>query len=142
MTEDMNASASEKLLCLGLCRRLCLDRQAQQALRVAAGHQRHVLFADALDPSEEADGIRLRHVERIIGTEHDVIGAPDLDKVLELAFVEYDSVEIELLQVFRRLLLDGDAAILAMRPCVVEAAPIAGDVAAAMGDADFQFGKP
>ena len=70
-----------------------------------------------------------------------MVGAPDLDQMLELALVEHDGVEIELLQIFRRLLLDGDAAILAMRPGVVEAAPIAGDIAAAMGDADLQFGK-
>jgi len=50
-------------------------------------------------------------------------------------------VEIEFFQIFRRWLLDADAAVLAMREGVVEASPIAGNVAAAMGDADFQFRK-
>src|SRR6185369_4486532 len=36
---------------------------------------------------------------------------------------------------------DGDAAILAMREGVIEPSPIAGDVTATMGNADFQFGK-
>src|SRR6185295_19405976 len=57
------------------------------------------------------------------------------------ALVEHHRVEIELLQIFRWLLRDGDAAILAMREGVVETPPIAGDVAATMRDADFQFGK-
>jgi hypothetical protein len=42
---------------------------------IATRHQRNVLLADALDPAEPADRVRFRHVERIIGTEHDVIGA-------------------------------------------------------------------
>jgi hypothetical protein len=61
-----------------------------------------VLVADALDAAEEADRIGFRHVERVIGAEHDVIGAPDIDQMLELALVEHDGVEIQLLQVFRR----------------------------------------
>src|SRR4051812_871150 len=61
--------------------------------------------------------------------------------MFQFALVEHDRVEIELLQILRRRLLDGDAAILAMREGVIETPPIAGDVAAAMGDADFQFWK-
>src|SRR4051812_20582990 len=61
--------------------------------------------------------------------------------MFQFALVEHDRVEIELLQIFRWLLRDGDAAILAMREGVVETPPIAGDVAATMRDADFQFGK-
>src|SRR5689334_18430256 len=61
--------------------------------------------------------------------------------MFQLALVEHYGVEIELLQIFRRWLLDVDPAILAMRECMVEAAPIGRQIAAAMGDADLEFGK-
>src|ERR1700751_6101223 len=91
----------------------CICPQTKQAFCVAASHKRHLFPAHALHPAEESDRIGLGHVEEIVGAQHDVIGAPDLDQMLQLALVKYDGVEIELLQILRRRLLDVDAAILA-----------------------------
>ena len=44
------------------------------------------LRADALHAVEETDRIWFGHVERIVGAEHDVIGAPGFDQVLQLGF--------------------------------------------------------
>src|SRR5438046_1276238 len=102
----------------------CRCLQTKQAFSIAAGYKRHLFPAHALHLAEESDRVGLGHVEGIIGAEHDVIGAPDLDQMLQLALVEDHGVEIELLQILRGRLLDVDAAILAMREGVVEAAPI------------------
>src|SRR4029450_9255912 len=110
----------------------------KQAPGLAAAYTRHLFPAHALPLAEESDRVRLGHVEGIVGAEHDVIGAPDLDQMLQLALVEYDGAEIELLQILRRRLLDVDAAVLAMGEGVVEAAPIGRQVAAAMRDANLQ----
>src|SRR5690348_16806672 len=97
-----------------------------------------VVVAEPLGAGDEADRIRLGHVERIITAEQDVIAAPDLGEIFELMVGEDDAVEIELLQIARRVALDRAAGIAARAVTVVAASRISRQEPAAMGDANLE----
>src|SRR3989442_3238882 len=70
---------------------------------------------------DQADRVFLPHVEGIIGAEQHLRRAELVDQVADHLGIERDRVEIELLEVARRGLLDHRAAIGARAPSVIHA---------------------
>src|ERR1700730_6711698 len=118
-----------------LRRRRYLD--LQQLRRVAAEDRRLVGEAE-LGARDEAHGIGRGHIEGVVAAEQEGVAAPGRREILELVVSEDDRVEIELLQIARRLLRGGGAAVGACLVAVVAAPGISRQEAAAMGDADLE----
>src|SRR5688572_14929128 len=79
------------------------------------------------------------HVEGVVGTQYNVVGAIAVDQVVQHLRVEHDGVEIELLEVGGRLALDHGPAVGARFPGVVHALPVMGKVAAAVRQQDLEL---
>src|SRR5580658_4745311 len=104
-----------------LATRRCRDPDLEQLRRVAPEDRRLVVTAERCT-ADEADGIGLGHVERIVAAQENVIAAPALDQILELVMRKDDGVEIELGEMARRSLGDLAAAVGTSAMGVVHAA--------------------
>src|ERR1700712_370915 len=83
-------------------RRCASDIKAKHSGGVSAGDLGQGRIVHALHPCDVSNGIIFGHVERIIGTHQDTIGAEDVDQVCELVIGENHGVEIDLPQIGRR----------------------------------------
>ena len=90
--------------------------------------------------AEQRERVVVAHVVRVVGAEQHVVGAVEVDQVLQLAGLEDHGVEEELAQVGGGRLRDALTHVLARAPAVVEPSRVGRQVAAAVHHEDLEAG--
>src|SRR5262249_31908747 len=115
---------------------------SQQLAGVAAGDGGDGRGVEVIRRGDVADRIVVGHVEGIVRSHDDVVGAVEAHQLGELMGREYDRVEINFLEIAGRRVRQVAVRIRARAPGVIDAAGVSGEIAAAVHGQNLQVGVP
>src|SRR5262249_23558351 len=115
---------------------------SQQLAGIAAGDGGDGRSVEAVRGRDVADRIVVGHVEGIVRSHDDMVGAVETHQLGELVGREYDGVEIDFLEIAGRRVRQVAVRIRARAPGVIDAAAVSGEIAAAVRGKNLQLGMP